>query len=90
MVAAGPPAGLVRLCRQGGRLEGAPAAGVCQRFAGVIDPASKAQLETYCGVVEQSTGAQMALVTIASLEGEPIEDVANTHLPRWGVARRQE
>jgi uncharacterized protein len=54
----------------------------------VIDPASKAQLEAYGGIVEQSTGAQMALVTIASLEGEPIEDVANTIFRAWGVGQK--
>ena len=62
--------------------------GYVSDFAGVIDPASKAQLEAYCGVVEQSTGAQMALVTVASLEGEPIEDVANTIFRAWGVGQK--
>ena len=62
--------------------------GYVSDFAGVIDPASKAQLEAYGGVVEQSTGAQMALVTIASLEGEPIEDVANTIFRAWGVGQK--
>jgi uncharacterized protein len=62
--------------------------GYVSDFAGVIDPASKAQLEAYGGMVEQSTGAQMALVTIASLEGEPIEDVANTIFRAWGVGQK--
>jgi uncharacterized protein len=62
--------------------------GYVSDFAGVIDPASKAQLEAYGGIVEQSTGAQMALVTIASLEGEPIEDVANTIFRAWGVGQK--
>jgi uncharacterized protein len=62
--------------------------GYVSDFAGVIDPASKAQLEAYGGVVEQSTGAQMALVTVASLEGEPIEDVANTIFRAWGVGQK--
>jgi uncharacterized protein len=62
--------------------------GYVSDFAGVIDAASKAQLEAYGGVVEQSTGAQMALVTIASLEGEPIEDVANTIFRAWGVGQK--
>ncbi len=50
-------------------------------------PETKARLEAYCGAVERSTGAQMALVTVASLEGEPIEDVANTIFGAWGVGR---
>ena len=62
--------------------------GYVSDFAGVIDSASKAQLEAYCGTVESSTGAQMALVTIATLEGEPIEDVANTIYRAWGVGQK--
>jgi uncharacterized protein len=62
--------------------------GYVSDFAGVIDPASKAQLEAYAGIVEQSTGAQMALVTVASLEDEPIEDVANTIFRAWGVGQK--
>ena len=62
--------------------------GYVSDFAGVIDPASKAQLEAYGGIVEQSTGAQMALVTVASLEGEPIEDVANSIFRAWGVGQK--
>ena len=62
--------------------------GYVSDFANVIDPASKAQLEAYCGAVETSTGAQMALVTIATLEGEPIDDVANTIYRAWGVGQK--
>jgi uncharacterized protein len=62
--------------------------GYVSDFAHVVDPASRAQLEAYCAVVEQSTGAQMALVTLPSLEGEPIEDVANTIFRAWGVGKK--
>jgi uncharacterized protein len=62
--------------------------GYVSDFAGVVDPAAKSQLEDYAATVERATGAQMALVTIASLEGEPIEDVANTIFRAWGVGRK--
>jgi uncharacterized protein len=62
--------------------------GYVSDFADVIDPASKSQLEAYCTAVESATGAQMALVTIASLEGEPIEDVANAIYRAWGVGQK--
>src|ERR1019366_1087184 len=62
--------------------------GYVSDFAHIVDPASRAQLEAYCAVVEQSTGAQMALVTLPSLEGEPIEDVANTIFRAWGVGKK--
>src|ERR1035437_5675857 len=64
------------------------AQGYVSDFARVIDPASKSQLEAYCATVERSTGAQMALVTIATLAGEPIEDVANTIYRAWGVGQK--
>jgi uncharacterized protein len=82
---------LLGLCAFGGRAvdwKALQPQGYVSDFAGVIDPASKAQLEAYGGSVEQSTGAQMALVTIASLEGEPIEDVANTIFRAWGVGQK--
>ncbi|MEO8597824.1 MAG: TPM domain-containing protein [Candidatus Solibacter sp.] len=62
--------------------------GYVSDFAGVIDSASKARLETYAAAVERSTGAQMALVTIPTLEGEPVEDVANTIYRAWGVGQK--
>jgi uncharacterized protein len=62
--------------------------GYVSDFGRVIDAPSKAALEQYCARVEQVTGAQMALVTIPSLEGEPIEDVANTIFRAWGVGQK--
>jgi uncharacterized protein len=62
--------------------------GFVSDFAKVIDPASKSQLEAYSATVQRATGVQMALVTIPSLEGEPIEDVANTIARAWGVGQK--
>ena len=62
--------------------------GYVSDFAGVIDAGSKAELENYCTRVEQQTGAEIALVTIRSLEQEPIEDVANTIFRAWGVGKK--
>jgi uncharacterized protein len=62
--------------------------GYVSDFAHAIDPSTKSQLETYAASVEQATGAQMALVTIPSLEGEPIEDVANSIFRAWGVGQK--
>lgn len=62
--------------------------GYISDFAGVVDASAKARMETYCAEVEQSTGAQMALVTISSLEGEPIEAVARSIFRAWGVGRK--
>jgi uncharacterized protein len=62
--------------------------GYVSDFANVVDPTSRSQLEAYGASVEQATGAQMAFVTIPSLEGEPIEDVANTIFRNWGVGQK--
>ena len=62
--------------------------GYVSDFANVLDPQSRARLEAYCGRVEQVTGAQMALVTIKSLDGQPIEDVTNTLYRQWGVGKK--
>lgn len=52
-------------------------------FAGVTDPASRQQIETYCQSVEQATGARIALVTIPSLKGEPLDEVAAAIFQAW-------
>ena len=62
--------------------------GYVSDFAHVVDAPSKAALEQYCANVERATGAQMALVTLTTLEGEPIEDVANTIFRAWGVGHK--
>lgn len=62
--------------------------GYVSDFARVVDPASRAELERYGRRVEDSTGAQMALVTLDTLAGEPIEDVANSIYRRWGVGQK--
>ena len=62
--------------------------GYVSDFAHVIDAASRSQIEAYAASVEQATGAQMAFVTIPSLEGEPVDDVANTIFRAWGVGEK--
>jgi uncharacterized protein len=57
--------------------------GCVSDFARVIDAASRQQLETYCKEVERSTGVELVLVTLPSLEGEPGEDVARTLFEAW-------
>ncbi len=62
--------------------------GYVSDFANVVDAGSKADLEKYCDSVKQSTGAELALVTVSSLEGEPIEDVANDLFRSFGVGQK--
>jgi uncharacterized protein len=62
--------------------------GYVSDFAGVIDAQSKAALEQYCEAVEQATGAQLALVTIDTLDNTPIEDFSNSLYRAWGVGKK--
>ena len=62
--------------------------GYVSDFGHVLDPQARAQLEAYCGQVERTTGVQMALVTIPSLDGNPIEDVSNDLFRQWGVGKK--
>ncbi|MBK9167047.1 MAG: TPM domain-containing protein [Bryobacterales bacterium] len=64
--------------------------GYLSDFAKVVDPASRTELERYCAAVEAQTGAQIALVTLPSTQGEPIEDVADTLLRAWGIGQKNE
>lgn len=63
--------------------------GYVSDFAGVIDAQSRAEIEDYAGRVEQGTGAQLAFVTIKSLEGQPIEDVTIDIFKAWGVGQKK-
>ena len=62
--------------------------GYVSDFAGVVDAGAKEQLERYCTRVETATGAQIALVTLPTLQGEPVEDVANSLFRAWGIGKK--
>ena len=62
--------------------------GYVSDFAGVIDATSRSELERYAAAVERATGAQMSFVVLPSLQGEPVEDVANTVYRAWGVGQK--
>ncbi len=62
--------------------------GYVSDFAHVMDPASAQRLAVYCGILERSTGAQIAIVTIDSLDGGEITDVANKLYHQWGIGKK--
>ena len=63
--------------------------GYVSDFAHVIDPQSRAELEDYASRVEKATTAQLAFVTVPSLDGEPIEDVTIDLFKAWGVGQKK-
>ncbi len=59
--------------------------GYVSDFAHVVDPDSKAAIERYLTAVQKATGAQIAIVTIPSLDGDFVEGVANQLYRQFGV-----
>ena len=59
-------------------------------LAQVIDPATRAKLETLCAEVEQKTGAQIAVVTVNSLDGESREDYAADLYKHLGIGAKKD
>jgi len=66
------------------------ATGYVDDFAGVLIPAAQARLTSLCKEVDTKAQAQIAVVTIHSLEGVPIEEFANRLFHRWGVGSKGE
>ncbi len=64
--------------------------GYVNDFANVIGEAQRSELTTYLGNVEQSTGVQMAVVTIPSLEGDEIRDFGIRLMEAWGVGKQND
>src|SRR5262249_52480311 len=64
--------------------------GYVSDFSGVIDPATKTSLEALGAEVEQKTGAQMAIVTVHSLEGETASQYANELFKQWGIGGKKD
>jgi uncharacterized protein len=57
-------------------------------YARVIDPAAKEQIERLCRELETKTGTQLAVVTLGSLGGDPIEDFAVKLFEQWGIGKK--
>lgn len=64
--------------------------GYLSDFAGVVDADSKQNIELYCARLQKATGAQIAIVTLQSVDGQPVEDLANDLFRRWGIGQKGE
>src|SRR3989475_8503535 len=65
-------------------------AGYVSDLAGVIAPEARTRLEALCTELEQKTGAQMAVVTVRSLEGESVETYAVDLFKQLGVGSKKD
>jgi uncharacterized protein len=56
--------------------------------AAVIDARTRENLEHLLGELERKTSAQIAVVTVKSLDNQPIETVANELFTQWGIGQK--
>ena len=64
-------------------------AGYVDDFAGVLSASARDQLTALCTEVDQKAQAQIAVVTVKSLGGRPVEDFAIDLATKWGVGPKQ-
>ena len=57
-------------------------------FAGVLSPETQASLNALCLQVSRQAHAQIAVVTVKSLDGEPIENFATALEDQWKVGKK--
>src|SRR6202165_3131384 len=57
-------------------------------FAGVLDAATQARLSDLCRQVEQKAQAQIAVVTVKSLDGQDAVSYAVALYQKWGIGAK--
>ena len=64
--------------------------GYVSDFAGLLLPDTRATLEADLAQLEKDTTAQVAVVTITSLDGDTIEDYAVNLFEAWGIGQKSQ
>ncbi len=72
------------------KIEQLEARGYVNDFAGVLDPRMAGALTNLCAEVDQKAHAQIAVVTVRTLEDVPEQDFANRLYERWGIGYKGE
>jgi uncharacterized protein len=62
--------------------------GYVNDFAGIMDEASKQKTEALITQLQSATGAEIAVVTVKSLEGGNLEDFSNELFTKWGIGKK--
>jgi len=57
-------------------------------FAGVLDASTLAQLNSLCQEVDEKAHAQIAVVTVKSLDGSDVESYAVALFKQWGIGSK--
>jgi uncharacterized protein len=63
--------------------------GYVNDFAGVLSAQAKDKLAALCAEVDQKAQAQIAIVTVSSLEEQPVEQFTHDLFTAWGVGPKQ-
>lgn len=63
--------------------------GYVNDFAGVLSAGEKSQLTELCGEVDRKAAAQIAIVTVRSLNDESVEDFSIELATHWGIGPKQ-
>lgn len=69
-------------------IKGLKPTGYVNDFAHVLDPAASAQMEDICHQIDEKAHAQIAVVTINSLDGSDIESYAVDLFHQWGIGAK--
>jgi uncharacterized protein len=64
--------------------------GYVNDFAHVLDQESSVRIEQLCQELQAKTGAELAVVTVKSLDGDPIEDYAVKLFQQWGIGKKDQ
>ena len=64
--------------------------GYVNDFAELLSSGTRAQLEAQLRQLEEDTTAEVAVVTITTLDGEPVEYYANELFNEWGIGQKGE
>lgn len=80
-------AGIVPAVSVRAELPRSPAGYVTDR-ASVIESKTREKLEMYLSEVEAKTSAEVAVVTLTTLDGRDVADVANELFSAWGIGKK--
>ena len=63
--------------------------GFVNDFAGVLNESSRAEMESQLRNLADTTSAEVAVVTVRSLDGMTVEDYAARLFQQWGIGKKQ-
>jgi uncharacterized protein len=66
-----------------------PPSGYVNDFASILSSSVKAELEQELQDFKQTSGHEIALVTLKSLQGDSIENVAVAIFEQWGIGTKE-